>query len=467
MGAEGFLEKVRKTVDKYGLLERGDGVLVALSGGMDSVVLLHVLLRLAPRYSLRVEAAHFHHGLRGEEADRDQAFVERMCGEWGVHLEVGRGEVAQLARERGRGMEEAAREARYAFLRKVMEERGLHRLAVAHTLSDAVETFFMRLLRGASPYGLRGILPRKDRVVRPLIEMTRGEVEEYAKAHGLSYVEDSTNWDLARFRNWVRWKLMPLLREQNPKVEKAVARFMEILRDEDSFLREKTREIALSLCRERNGEVELLRSSLAELPKGMRRRVVLELIHSLGGDARWAHLETLGSLVEGEGEARVQLPGGLMVVREGENLRFTRELDRKPEDVEVLVPGPGVYVLGEYLFHFQGIQEGGGKVVISPWSLLLDRDKVDFPMVIRYKRPGDVIYLRKVGHKKLQDLFVDAKVPRRERGKTPLLVDSQGRILWIPGLRWDTRVLADRETRRHLLVTVRRGTCGKEKDTSD
>jgi len=467
MGPEAFLERVRKTVEEHRLLERGDRVLVALSGGVDSVVLLHVLLRLAPRYSLGVEAAHFHHGLRGDEADRDQAFVEHLCREWGVRLEVGRGEVAELARERGRGVEEAAREARYAFLRTVMEERGLSPLAVAHTLSDAVETFFMRLIKGASPYGLRGILPRKGEVVRPLIDVTREEVEEYARIHGLSYVEDSTNRDLARFRNWVRWRLLPLLKEQNPKVERAVGRFMEILREEDSLLMERARSIGLSLSREREGDVELSRSSLAELPKGMRRRVVLELIHSLGGDARWTHLETLGYLVEGEGEARVHLPGGLMVVREGENLRFTRELDKEPEDVEVLVPGPGIYSLGEYLFHFQEIREGGDKVVVSPWSLLIDRDKVDFPMIIRYKRPGDVIYLEKVGHKKLQDLFVDAKVPRRERGRTPLLVDSQGRILWIPGLRWDARVLAGGGTKRHLLVAVRRGACGGEKNSSD
>ncbi|RLD98797.1 MAG: tRNA lysidine(34) synthetase TilS, partial [Aquificota bacterium] len=302
MGPEAFLERVRKTVEEHRLLERGHRVLVALSGGVDSVVLLHVLLRLAPRYSLGVEAAHFHHGLRGDEADRDQAFVEHLCREWGVRLEVGRGEVAELAKERGRGVEEAAREARYAFLRRVMEERGLSPLAVAHTLSDAVETFFMRLIKGASPYGLRGILPRKGEVVRPLIDVTREEVEEYARIHGLSYVEDSTNRDLARFRNWVRWRLLPLLKEQNPKVERAVGRFMEILREEDSLLREKARSIGLSLSREREGEVELSRSSLAELPKGKRRRVVMELINYLGGDARWTNLENLGYIVEGEGE---------------------------------------------------------------------------------------------------------------------------------------------------------------------
>jgi len=465
MASRALLEKVKKTIEKFSLLGEGEGVLVGLSGGMDSVVLLHILLELAPRYGWRVEAAHYHHGLRGEEADRDLTFVEGLCRKWSVPLEVGRGDVASLAKERGKGVEEAARQARYAFLEEAMKNRGLSKVAVAHTLTDTVETFFMRLIKGASPYGLRGILPRRGAIVRPLIETSRAEVEEYATAVGLPHVEDSTNRDITRLRNWVRWRLIPLLKEQNPRIEHAVARFMEILKDEDDFLREKAREAVYSLAKESEGEVELSRSTLALMPPGMRRRVVLELIHSLGGDARWTHLETLGSLVEGEGEAMVQFPGGLVVVRDGDHLRFTREFPREPQDVEVLVPGPGLYILGNYLFQFQEIDKGADKVVLSPWSLLLDREKVDFPMVIRYKRPGDRIYLKRVGHKKLQDLFVDARVSRRERARLPLLVDSEGRVLWIPGLRWDARVVAGEGIQRPLLVTVRRNPGGRRENS--
>ena len=155
-----------------------------------------------------------------------------------------------------------------------------------------------------------------------------------------------------------------------------------------------------------------------------------------------------------------------MVVREGERLRFTRKPPREPEDVEVLVTGPGLYPLGDYLFQVQEVGEGGNKVVFSPWSLVIDRDKVDFPLVIRYKRPGDRIYLAGVGHKKLQDLFVDAKVPWEERGRIPLLVDSRDRVLWVPGHRWDARILAGEGTRKYLLVTVRRGKGGGKEDTS-
>ncbi len=457
MGSRSLVDRVKKTIERFSLIEEGMGVLVGLSGGIDSVVLFHLLLELAPLYGWKVEAAHFHHGLRGEEADRDQSFVEALAEEWGVHLEVGKGDVIALARKRKKGLEEAAREARYAFLRKVKAQRRLQVLAVAHTLSDAVETFFMRLIKGASPYGLRGILPRKGDTVRPLIEVTREEVERYCMKEDLSFVEDSSNRDVDHLRNWVRWRLLPLLKEQNPKVEEAVARLIEIIREENQYMEIKVQEALKAILRKDGHEKEVPKDALVSLPLGLRRRVFLGLIHSMGGDAQWDHLRSLDVLLKGEGEAEVHLPKGLKVMREGGSIWFTQSKEEPRENgAQVLVSDTGIYALGEYLFHFMELGEEGEVVAKSPWSLLLDREKVEFPMIIRYKRPKDEIFLQNVGHKKLQDLFVDAKLPRRERSRRPLLVDALDRVLWIPGLRWDARVTADQGTRRFLLVTVKR-----------
>jgi len=457
VSSKAFLDKIMSTIRRHRLFVGGERVLVALSGGPDSVVLLHSLLQLRPSLSIEIEAAHFNHGIRGAESDRDQSFVEALAESWGVHLEVGKGDVLALAQKRKKGLEEAAREARYAFLREVMAKRGLQVLAVAHTLSDAVETFFMRLIKGASPYGLKGILPRSGDTVRPMIEVTREEVERYCEEEGLPFVEDSSNKDINRFRNWVRWRLLPLLKEQNPKIEEAVARFMEIMREESQYMEEQVREVLKAIPLGEGQECEVSKDFLSSLPVGLRKRVLLGLIHSMGGDAQWNHLKDLNGLLKGNGEAEVHLPGGLKAVRDGESIRFT-QFKEEPKDAgdQVLVFGPGLYALGEYLFHFVELGEEGGVVVKSPWSLLLDRKKVEFPMIIRYKRAKDKIFLNKVGHKKLQDLFVDAKLPRRERSRRPVLVDALGRVLWVPGLRWDARVVANEDTRHFLLVTVKR-----------
>ncbi len=455
-----FLNKVGNTIERYGLLKQGDRVLVALSGGQDSVVLLHCLLQLAPARSLTVEAAHFNHGIRNGESDRDQAFVEGLCVDWGGHLEVGRGDVTALARERRRGLEEAAREARYHFLHGVMDRRGMEVLALAHTLSDAAETFFMRLIKGASPYGLRGILPRKGSRVRPLIEVTRREVEGYLGDLALPHVEDSSNRDVTHFRNWVRWRLLPLLREQNPEIEKAIGRFMDVFREENLHLEHEAGKVLREVSyagEDREVPLDLLRSE----DVGLCRRVLLNLVHSMGADLQWIHLDAMLRLIREEkgGEAMCHLPGGICAVRERNVLRFTikREGSREEGDEEVWVSGPGVSVLDPFVFEFRQLEDERADMKISPWSLLIDKEKVDFPFVIRYRRPGDAIYLYKVGHKKLQDLFVDIKMPRRKREEWPLLVDTQNRILWVPGYRWDARVVAGEGTERFILITVEEG----------
>lgn len=459
-----FRERVKETIKKYGLLERGERIVVALSGGIDSMVLLHVLLGLAPSYFLDVVAAHFNHGIRGKESDRDEEFVGKVCKEWGVTLEVGRGDIHSIKSERGMGVEDAAREARYAFLRSVLAKRGADKLAVAHTKSDAVETFLMRLIKGASPYGLRGISPRRDEVIRPLIEHTREDVERYMKAEGIPFVEDSTNKDMGIFRNWVRWRLLPILKERNPKVEEALSRFMEIWREESHVLEDEV-ERFLNHSLKREGRDFILPSEgLLSLPSGLKRRVLLKVIHSLGADALWTHVTSLMRLVEeSRGAKELHLPGGLRVWKEYDNIRFLPLTKgggpsnwQTDADRVILLVGEGIYHFGGYLFQVKELGSVGEKVARTPWSLLLDRDKVDFPLLIRYKRPGDVIYLNKVGHKKLQDVFVDGRVPYRERLR-PVLVDRSGRILWVPGLRHDSRFLSQKGTSRFLLVTAKRG----------
>jgi len=448
--------KVQSTIQKYKLIKKGEKIIVALSGGIDSMTLLHVLLKLSPIYSTELIAAHFNHGIRGEESDRDEHFVRNVCKKWNVELIVGKGKIKS---EKGKGLEEAARRARYEFLKNVLQERAAQKVAVAHTKTDSVETFLMRLIRGASPYGLRGIPPKRGEIIRPFIEISREEIENYAEKEKIPFVVDSTNQDIAIFRNWVRHKLIPILKEKNPKIEEALYRLMEIWQKESELLEEKAGQIVkTSLKKDKEGFL-LDAQKISYLPEALKRKVLLKTIHTLGKDAEWAHVNTLVKISESKEEKETYLPGGLKVHKTLQGLRFTyKEIQNVilEEDKEIIVMNEGVYVLGDFTFKVRVLSLEGEKLVTkTPWSIAFDADKVDFPLVIRYKKPKDTIYLSKVGHKKLQDLFIDAKIPKKER-RRPIILDKNGIIIWIPGIRYDVRFLPQQETTRYLLITAKR-----------
>ena len=211
-------------------------VLCAVSGGADSVCLLHSCLRLTHGGDTTVCAAHYNHCLRGGESDRDERFVRSLCASLGVELRVGRGDVAAYAREHGMGTEEAARELRYAFLEEAADELGCGYILTAHNADDNAETMLMALVRGSGPRGLAGIPPRRGRILRPMLGATRAEIEAYLAENGLEHVEDSTNECTDYTRNRIRKLCMPVLREINPRFAEAAARAGALLREDDAYL---------------------------------------------------------------------------------------------------------------------------------------------------------------------------------------------------------------------------------------
>ena len=231
-----MLENALALTEEYAMLPPGGAVLCAVSGGADSVCLLHWLLRRREEVGFSLTAAHFDHMIRGEESARDAAFVEGLCREWGVPLALGRGDVPAEARRRGEGLEEAGRRLRYAFLRRTAAELGGAVIATAHNADDDVETFFLHLLRGAGLQGLTGIPPRRGDLVRPLLTTSRREILSYLEAHGLPHVEDSTNADPSYARNRLRLQLLPLLRELDPRLEEHMGETMARLRGDNDCL---------------------------------------------------------------------------------------------------------------------------------------------------------------------------------------------------------------------------------------
>lgn len=437
--------KVRATVLRLGMLSPGDGVVVAVSGGADSVALLHLLLELRDEFDLCLEVAHLQHGLRGEEGREDALFVQSLAESLGLPFHLKEVDLPVLKAEKRRGnLEALGREARYRFFAALAGERGLGKVATAHTRDDQVETLLMWLLRGSGRKGLGGMPPvQKLRwaevsVIRPLIEVSRWEVLSYLAARDLEYRTDRTNLDTGLLRNWIRLKLLPGLREAiDPHIDERLAQLGDLMREEETFLDGVARErLGLVVRRE-----ELERQPLLRETKAMQRRIIRLWLAEKLGDVRglaFRHVEeALRFVNEGPPQGSVSLPGGWSLVREYETLRLARaeRKQRRPAEYSYPLPSVGTIV----------IREAGMKIHVSrdypslenyPRSeaeALFDLSSLPEPLTLRNFRPGDRFQpLGMKGHKKVKELFVEKKVPASVRATLPLLVAGD-EILWIPG----------------------------------
>lgn len=303
---------------------RGEKLLCAVSGGLDSVCLLHYTLDWGRKTGTPVYAAHFHHGLRGETADRDEAFVRRICQAWDVPLTVGRGDTRKAAEQAGLSLEEAARDLRYAFLRKTAAAQGCTAILTAHHAQDNAETMLLNLIRGTGLKGLCGIPPRRDQMVRIFLDIPRAELAAYAQGHHLSFVEDETNFDPeAADRNFLRLKVMPLLLELNPRAVEHMSAAAGELRALEESIEPEVQQVCSLALRGQSG-LRMPLSVLRNLPQPLEGRVFLGLFEKLGvgcKDVGRVHLEALSRLVR-RGAGQLDLPYGLTARCEAGQLFF-------------------------------------------------------------------------------------------------------------------------------------------------
>lgn len=418
-----------RTADAPVLPPKGSRVLCAVSGGADSVCLLHMLLHGGRE--LTVLAAHYNHGLRGAEADRDEAFVRSLCEEWGVPLRTGRGDVARMARERGESIETAARNARYAFLEQTAAETGAEYIATAHTASDNAETVLLQLARGTGSRGLGGIPPQRGRIVRPLLDMTRAEVEAYLEKYGLAHVEDSTNAEEDAARNRIRHAAVPALRSVNARAEANILRASRLARADEELLTAMARE---KLALLRRGEA-LDVPGLRELPEPLQYRVLREFT---GGELSFVHFEALRRLIASDdGSAELSLPGRKLR-REYGRLLPAGEKYTLPE-LE-LIPGstaelPGLRIRTELLPDCREIQTS---FTIFSFSY----GKICGKLTLTPRRAGDSIaFVHRRGTRTLHRLLIDAGVPAARRDSVPVLRDEAG-VLAVYGFGQSERAFA-------------------------
>ena len=392
------------------LLPPGSRVLCAVSGGADSVCLLHLVRALGDVECL---CAHFDHGLRGEASAADAAFVEGLCRDWQIPFFTEKGDVAAFARSSGQSLETAGRQLRYDFLRRTAERCGADRIATAHTMNDNAETILFRMARGTGLRGLGGIPAERDGIVRPLLAVSRAEIETYLRERDIPWVEDATNAGDAAARNRVRHHVLPALEDVHPGAAANIARMGELLREDEEFL--------TALAREKLdawGEERLPAAELAALPRSLSGRV---LRLWLGAELSREQCEAVLSLCGKGPSARAELPGGRTVRREygwllcaptGETALPEREL--RPGETLAL-PEAGLTAVCDMV-------PDGGEIQKTFNTFVFSSAKICDTLTVASRRPGESILLEgRAGTRRIKELLIDAKIPRDRRDRLPVV----------------------------------------------
>ena len=471
-------EKVLQTIKKFDMLSFNDRILIGLSGGPDSITLLNILLSFKKRYNLSFFIAHFDHMLRGKESDEDVNFVKNLAQELGLPCEVKSCNLTKIARKEHLTLEDAARKYRYKFFLETARKFKTNKIALGHNADDQVETVLMRFLRGSGLEGLMGIPPVRGKIIRPLIECSREEIEEYCKENKIGYRVDSSNKEVVYFRNKIRLELLPLLsKSYNKNIKDILLHLRSIISEVSAYLNQETELLFKEVARRESPEMVIIDSKkFTSLPLALKRRIIRKSIEVVKGNLysiSFRHNNEILKLIEYQlGEKEIYLPDNLMVKKIYNKIMIYKKRISKDQTEEIPTHWEyDILISGKTEIKSLGIKveikildsadiksslyftrkESKGKFLE-----FIDYNKVKPPLKLRNRRRGDKFYpLKMKGLKKIKDFFIDNKIPKGCRDSIPILVDSEDKIIWIMGMRLDDRVKIKSDTKKALCVKTK------------
>ena len=461
-----LLEKIKCYIQSGNLLNEGDSILISVSGGRDSCTLLHSMHLLREEFHLQIAAAHFNHGFRGEESDGDEEFVRRLCDQLGVPCHSQKCDLPERMKLTHLSAQETARIARYEYLSHTARTIMASKILLGHTLDDQTETILLNIIRGTGVEGLKGMLPSRNGMVRPLLCLTREETGKYCEATGIAYRTDRSNASVKYMRNRIRLELLPLLRkEYNPCIDQSLRRLGDIAYEESKFIDDWVNEIASRVLHSVSDGVVFMVEDLLSQPLALRRRLIRHAIEMIQGSDENVTFDQIQSFLDEMTISRngvtweETLQGGRVRLRlsngKGSIRHLSPQVSVLPFEYQLNIPGvtPITAVNAElecrYSNQFEMIRSS------NPYMAWMDVDKLSFPLILRNRRSGDrFIPLGMQEPVKLKDYLIGKKVPKGQKDLIAIISDANG-IVWVAGYTINDRVKITDDTRTCMICEMR------------
>ena len=452
-----IIDKVKNYIREQNMVAPGQRVVIGVSGGADSMCLLFLLYELRDELGIEISVVHIEHGIRGEASIEDAGYVEDICRKLSLPLRVEHFNIPKIAAESGESIEEAARNARYAEF----EREDADRIAVAHHACDLAETMLFNLFRGSSVKGMTGISPVRGKIIRPLLCLTREEIEDFCKEKGIDYRTDASNFDTEIPRNAIRHEIIPVARRINSNAVRHMTDVAADIREWSEYIRTELDEFEKIYLSEEEGSIVLKISLFEEKPAIVASEIVRREIEKSAGrlkDISRVHVRDLMSLAGRTSGKRIDLPYGVSAVRDFDRIIFRKtqkKKDKRNQEFEVIAPENGEIMTPNgtlYTFSLDKIKNSDGfpKGKYTKW---FDYDKIGCIPIVRTRRIGDYMSI-KGGRKKLKDVFTEAHIASQKRGEITFLADGD-HVIWLPGVRMSEDYKIDESTTRIWKVSVR------------